>query len=135
MKNGRCYYHGGATPTGDDWHKRQWPNGTAKDAIHRMNQKLVKIEKARRERALRVKAMTTQQRARHDKWHKEHPSGSAKKRRADRSQRERDLEARKLLAKADQRPRQISSEEQRIADKIAELERRKLEIERGTISD
>lgn len=135
MKNGRCYYHGGATPKGDGWHRPTWPNGKAPDAVHRADQKTYKMEREQRKRALRVKNMTAQERAKHDKWHKEHPPGSAKKRRADRAQRERDLEARKLLAKTDQRPRQMSPEEKRFADEIAELERRKRQLERGSVFD
>src|SRR5690606_20299243 len=84
MKNGRCYYHGGATPKGDGWHKPKWPKGTAPDAIHRMNQKLVTLERARKKRARLIERMTKDERAAYDKWLLEHPAGSAAQRTAGR---------------------------------------------------
>ena len=98
MKNGRCYWHGGATPSGDGWHKPVWPHADAPDAVERLNRKLRDLERRQRKRAARLARMTPEERARHEKWHRDHPTGSRAEREAAKAGRRQNDAARACLA-------------------------------------
>ena len=83
---GRCRLHGGATPTGKDWHRVQLTN--AGKSVGRMDRKLKDIERRRARQAARVAAMTPEERAKHDNWHATHKPGGEDVRRAARQARE-----------------------------------------------
>lgn len=60
----RCRYHGGATPKGNEWHRRQWPTkGTSES---RLKVKLKSLELRDREAEARRAEMTPEQREAHE---------------------------------------------------------------------
>lgn len=61
----RCHFHGGATPKGRDWHRRQYPGPMA--APSRLNKKLLTLEVRDRKAALRRSNMTPEEREKHEK--------------------------------------------------------------------
>ena len=99
MANGRCYYHGGRTPKGKDWHRRQWPDKTAPDAIAKMENKLQMQERAWKARQKRLAKMTPEEQAAHSKWHKERPLGTPEHRERKRLERKQNAEARARFAR------------------------------------
>ena len=98
MANGRCYQHGGKTPSGADWHKTQWPDKGSPNAIAKANRKLDKNARTARTKARRLAAMSPPERAAYDKWAKTHKTGTAAARAAGKRQAEQNAEARALLA-------------------------------------
>ena len=98
MRNGRCRLHGGATPKGDQWHKPQLPKPDAPNVVKRLRRKLWTLEKRARERRARREAMTPEQRAAHDEWHRTHQAGPQGARRTHTAVTNQDREARALLA-------------------------------------
>ena len=98
MANGRCAYHGGRTPRGDDWHKPKWPNGDAPDFEKKLARKLQDRQRAEKQRQKRVAAMTPEDRERYEQWHQTHRSGSAAERARLRQERKRNAETRKRVA-------------------------------------
>lgn len=64
---GRCRLHGGATPTGKDWHKVQLSNPG--NSPKKLDRKLKDVARRRAKQAARVAAMTPEERARYDAWH------------------------------------------------------------------
>lgn len=98
LANGRCRWHGGATPKGDKWHRAQWPADRRK--LHRKLGDRAKAESKRRER---VGAMSKAERAAHADWQRTHRPGSARERATDRERRRRDREA-ALFRELENRP-------------------------------
>lgn len=92
MANGRCDWHGGKTPRGDQWHKPQFSAVTGK-----MYRKLDDLDRRAAKRAARVAAMTPEERERYEAWHRARRPGPAKARAAAREQRRQAAEARKIL--------------------------------------
>ncbi|MFC6746442.1 HGGxSTG domain-containing protein [Methylobacterium persicinum] len=85
----RCRLHGGATPKGDGplgWHTRAVPTDKLRSAK-------MKAAKRRKQQA-RVEAMTPEERARHDEWHRTHKPGS----KSARAQGRQNRDARRWLA-------------------------------------
>lgn len=122
MENGRCRLHGGATPKGENWHRKQWPADEAK-----LGRKLRDAERQARIRAKRIAAMTPEERHRYDAWLRAHQPGRSGTRALDRAWREGDAYLRQLVAAAD--PPRVSPEAaalQRLIDakkdEIARLE-------------
>ena len=71
MANGRCAYHGGKVPRGDQWHRVQWSDDQTKFA-----KKLARQEKRARQKAESDSArMTAGERAEHDNWQRTHRPG------------------------------------------------------------
>ena len=128
MKNGRCVYHGGATPRGDAWHKIQPPK-PGPTHVRKLRRKLTDIERNAKKRARRLAAMTSEEQAAHRAWQKTHAPGSKKKRAAERARRKADVEARKMLARADE-PQPESPELIAIQREIERLQREIEEAER-----
>lgn len=133
MENGRCYYHGGRTPKGKDWHKPRWPKNTAPDAEQKMEARLRNLAKQEKRRQKRLAKMTAEERAAYDKWKREHPTGTPQHREAKRIARKQNAEAKAQLSQpAVERP--LSPESAAIARRIAEL-RAQLAAMRDSASD
>lgn len=99
MANGRCYYHGGRTGSGKDWHKTKWPKGTAPDVEEKLARKLRNQAHAANARKKRLAAMNEEQRARYDQWQRTHQPGSPASRAAKRAERKQASWLRERLAK------------------------------------
>lgn len=74
----RCRYHGGATPKGDQWHRRQAPKRGA--AISRLENKMKAWEVRDRQAEERRAEMTPEERAAHEERRKPKRPGSAAER-------------------------------------------------------
>jgi hypothetical protein len=97
IKNGRCAQHGGKTPSGDQWHVVQYGDCSTPHGAAKFNRKLRDRERHARERAARLAAMTSEQRAKHNAWHRSHAPGSEARRKAKRVRTAQNREARRLL--------------------------------------
>ena len=115
MANGRYYVHGGRTPKGKDWHRRQ----PGADAV-KTQRKLKDIERAAKKRAKRLAAMTPEERKRHEEWQKAHRPGPAGPRAAERARRARSKAAREQFARMVE-PSAPSAEAQALAEAIEGL--------------
>ncbi|MDR6870116.1 hypothetical protein J2Y55_001116 [Bosea sp. BE125] len=82
MANGRCVYHGGSTPSGDNWHKPRWPKANAPGADAKLGGKLRDLDLTARKRERRLAAMTPEQREQYRRWQAAHKPGPAAKRRS-----------------------------------------------------
>ena len=115
MANGRYYVHGGRTPKGKDWHRRQ----PGADAV-KTQRKLKDIERAAKKRAKRLAAMTPEERKRHEEWQKAHRPGPAGPRAAERARRAQNKAAREQFARMVE-PSAPSAEAQALAEAIEGL--------------
>lgn len=106
MANGRCYYHGGRTPKGKDWHRTRWPKKSAPDAIEKMEAKLLRIDRARKARKKRLATMTSDERAAYDKWQSTHAVGTPASRERKRNERKQNaaFRARHGITLPDRKP-------------------------------
>ncbi|MFN4205901.1 MAG: HGGxSTG domain-containing protein [Agrobacterium albertimagni] len=118
----RCRIHGGATPKADQWGLVQWPNGKAADAEAKLQAKLKRIERTRKEKAKRLAAMSPEERQRFEARAKTHAPGPAAERARRRDDRKRAAEIRASLEKPDYRP--VSAE-------LAELQRQAAALEKA----
>lgn len=98
MANGKCYYHGGKTPKGKDWHRISKPKNPSK-----ATDKLDAIERRNKARARRLARMTPEERAAHKKWHQSHAPGPPEPREARRQLRKQNADMRARAA-ADRAP-------------------------------
>lgn len=98
MKNGRCGIHGGKTPSGRQWHVVQYPDCSTPAGEAKFNQKLRDRERIARKRAVRLAAMTPEQRAKYDAWREAHKPGPKGHRSAKREERRQTAETRLRLA-------------------------------------
>lgn len=94
--NGRCRYHGGLTPKGDKWGKRQFNS----DDPVKIDRKLATLERREKKRLARVAAMSPEKRKQYDRWRRTHKPGPKSARAADRERRRQDREARSFIEKA-----------------------------------
>lgn len=122
----RCRYHGGATPKGKEWHRRQWPKKGA--APSRLKVKRVALEIRDNEADARRAAMTETERAEHEARRRQKAPGSP----AERSARKKNLEAGKLIAAALERPKPLTAEQAELAARVDALESRAAELGRET---
>jgi hypothetical protein len=97
MKNGRCGLHGGKTPRGRQWHVVQLPDCSTPAGEAKFNRKLRDQKRYAVKRAARLAAMTPDQRAKHDAWHRTHRPGAGAARNAERERVRQNAEARALL--------------------------------------
>lgn len=86
LGNGRCRFHGGRTPSAERWHRTQWPDGGSANVEQKLARKLANVDRAAKQRAARLAAMTPDERAAHDAWHRARKPGAP----AERAQRRRD---------------------------------------------
>ena len=63
LANGRCRYHGGRTPSGDQWHKITFTRRKGVKAPARADAKLKRRDRERRERQAKIAAMSAEERA------------------------------------------------------------------------
>lgn len=131
LANGRCRLHGGASPKGRRWHMPRWPDAAAPDATEKAERKIRDREKASRKRAARLAAMTPEERAAHEAWHRTHKPGDPGQRAAERERRRQGREARALL-EGGREPKPVSAERAAVAAEIAELKRRLAEVQAPT---
>jgi len=118
--NGKCRVHGGATPRGKNWHKRQWPSGSAPNAEKKLRSKLKLIDRERRQLEKRLAKMSPDERRRYDEWQRDHKPGPPGPRAQRRADRKNAAEIRKGL-ECDE-PRPISPELAALQEKAAALE-------------
>ena len=121
MENGRCRVHGGLTPKGDLWHVPRWPSRDSRRPEKKLVAKLETLKRRQAARDARLAAMTPDQRAAYDLWHRRHRVGSAAARRAQCDELRQNAEFAARLADLDQ-PRPLSAEAQALADLSAWLE-------------
>ena len=125
-ENGRCYLHGKRTPKGSDWHVRQPPVGKGKNAVRKMEAKILRDQKAAAARRLRLKRATAEEKANYERWLWTHPPGSAKRRAARRLD-QRIAAQERILSESSLR---VPDEEtQALIDRIAELRARRALLE------
>lgn len=98
----RCRIHGGATPKADQWGLVQWPNGKAPDAEAKLQAKLKRIERTRKEKAKRLAAMSPEERQRYEERAKTHSPGPAAARARKRQDRQYAREIQSRLATLDE---------------------------------
>jgi hypothetical protein len=98
MQNWRCYWHGGRTGRGEFWHTVQHTDCSTPAGEAKFNRKLRDQKKYAAKRAARLAAMTPEQRAAHDAWHRAHAPGAAAARSADRARTRQNAETRLMLA-------------------------------------
>lgn len=93
MANGRCYWHGGATPRENGFHRMSMPA-----TVEKLDAKLHRSERKNKRRLAWLASMTPERRAKYDAWVKTHQPGAAAPRAAERERRRQNAEARALLA-------------------------------------
>ena len=98
MKNGKCRFHGGRTPSGDDWHRPRWPKRDAPNAAEKLAKKLGDLRRRAREREKRLARRSPEGLAAYRAWQRSHQPGSATRRASDRERRKRDREAAEMIA-------------------------------------
>ena len=67
MANGRCHWHGGATPRGDGFHRMSVPA-----TVEKLDAKLHTSERKNKRRLAWLASMTPERRAKYDAWVKTH---------------------------------------------------------------
>jgi hypothetical protein len=97
MKNGRCNIHGGKTPSGPQWHVVQLPDCSTPAGAAKFNRKLRQQQRCAAKRAERLAAMTPDQRAKHDAWHRSHRPGAGAARSTERARVGQNAHARLLV--------------------------------------
>ncbi len=88
----RCRYHGGATPKGKDWHRRQWPKKGASPS--RLKVKMVSLSIRDRKLAERLSKMTPEELEQYEARRKSNRPGTT----AERQSARYDRKAKKLIA-------------------------------------
>lgn len=119
-ENGRCYFHGGRTPKGNNWHKTRWPDPGAPDAELKLQRKLKQQERAARQKEARLAAMSPEERERHEIWQRQRPPGSAASRMRKARERSQAAEARQLLEQASVGPQ--DPQHDLLSEQIRQLE-------------
>ncbi|MEC7763735.1 MAG: HGGxSTG domain-containing protein [Pseudomonadota bacterium] len=132
LGNGRCRLHGGKTPSGDNWHRPQWPDGSSPEASRKLNAKLERLQKEARERAFRLSEMSDEERERHEQWHRARPLGTAAQRAAKRLDRERASEVENALLEKPSTSLADDPEYQSLVGEIADLKRLLARLETNT---
>jgi hypothetical protein len=104
MTNGRCSLYGGKTPSGRQWHVVQLPDCSTPHGEAKFNRKLRDQKRYAAKRAERLAAMTPDERAKHEAWHRaRRPGLSGAARSAERDRARQNADARLFLS---QEPRQ-----------------------------
>jgi hypothetical protein len=93
LANGRCRFHGGATPAGRAWHRVQYPDPILEP--EKYAKKVREIERRRQQRRERVARMKPEERAKYEARSKAAQPGTI----AERENRRRSREAAGLLAR------------------------------------
>lgn len=99
MANGKCRFHGGATPRGEKFHVTSWPSAKGPDGGEaKLRAKLRYVRREQKRREARLAAMTPAERERYDQWHKARQPGPAEPRAEKRRQRAMAKEIRQAAA-------------------------------------
>lgn len=77
MENGRCRFHGGRTPKGDQWHVTTWPDPKSTEATQKLNRKLHDLKRIAKRREARMRALTPDERGAYAAWLRDHTPGPA----------------------------------------------------------
>ena len=105
MQNSRCYWHGGRTGQGDTWHTVRHSDFSTPAGEAKFNRKLRDRKRYAEKRAARLAAMTPDERAKHDAWHRSHRPGAGAARSTQRARADQDAQARLLITlEPSQRP-------------------------------
>jgi hypothetical protein len=75
LANGRCRFHGGRTPSGDQWHKVRWPDRKHARAEHHYAQKLKRLARVLAEKERRLAQMSQADRDAYSLWQATHRAG------------------------------------------------------------
>lgn len=131
MANGRCYFHGGVTPRGKDWHKVRWPADPEK-----FNRKLRDRERIETRRKQRVAAMTEKERVIYERRRSACRPGTPAQRQARRKRREQAKDAARIIlqprqARVDQVQEALSAEIEALKAKAARLKQNRSEMTEG----
>lgn len=130
MANGRCYFHGGVTPRGKDWHKVCWPTDPEK-----FNRKLKDRERIEARRKQRVAAMSEEERAIYERRRSACRPGTPAQRAARRAQRKQATEAARILqprkASVDQAQAALTEEIEALKAKAARLKQSRSQMTEG----
>ncbi|SES44295.1 HGGxSTG domain-containing protein [Rhizobium sp. NFR03] len=119
MTNGKCRFHGGATPRGDKFHVTSLPSAKGPDGGEKKLQaKLRQVRRDQKRREARLAAMTPAERERHDAWHKARQPGPA----APRAEKRRQRAMAKEIRQAAALPEVFSPEAAELQRKIDRLE-------------
>jgi len=97
MQNGRCHWHGGRTGQGDLWHVPRYAGFSTAAGEAKFNRKLRSQKRYAEKRAARLAAMTPDERAKYDAWHRSHRPGAAAARSTRRARASEDAQARLLI--------------------------------------
>lgn len=104
LANGRCRLHGGATPSGKDWHVPRYPESDTTARAAKSDRKAADVAKRARKLAKRLAAMTPEERAHYDEWKRTHKPGTPAARSAARRMAAHNKATRELLARPDAPP-------------------------------
>ncbi|MBY5831909.1 hypothetical protein HFN47_22540 [Rhizobium leguminosarum] len=75
MANGKCWCHGGRTPSGDDWHRPIWPSD-GPGGERKLNRKLAAIQRNAKRRERKLAKATAEEQQKYEDWQKTHQPGS-----------------------------------------------------------
>lgn len=114
----RCELHGGKTPRGKEWHRKQRPDGSRKSDEWRAMNKLRTAEIRRKELIARLAAMTEEEREAYDRYSRAARPGTL----AEREDRNRARQLKKEWANGLNEQRPMSPEARAIQDEIDRLE-------------
>jgi hypothetical protein len=116
---GRCRLHGGATPSGDNWHRPVFPKHPG-----RFRNKIESLRLREEKRLARVAKMTPEEREQYERRRVSLRPGSKAARAADREKRRQNKEARALLS----RPKlEVLSPEAAALEQLIDSAKRQLE--------
>lgn len=113
----RCELHGGKTPRGKEWHRKQRPDGSRKSDEWRAMNKLKTMEIRRKELIARLAAMTEEEREIYEKYSRAARPGSP----AEREDRKSARQLKKEWANIFDEQRPMSPETRVIQDEIDRL--------------
>lgn len=113
----RCELHGGKTPRGKEWHRKQRPDGSRKSDEWRVMNKLRTAEIRRKELIARLAAMNEEERETYDRYSRAARPGTP----AERADRQRNRKLKKEWENVFDEQRPMSPEARVIQDEIDRL--------------
>jgi hypothetical protein len=119
----RCRYHGGATPKGKEWHRKQWPQKGA--APSRLKTKMVSLSIREKEAKLKREAMSPNARKLHEARRKAMQPGTPAERQGGRD----DREAQKLLEDLQNDEKPLSGGQKALFAQIRQLEEKAMALQ------
>ncbi len=125
MGNGRCYFHGGATPKGDGrWHRPIWPKMDTPEGIARFYKKGAELTDRNKKREREAKQRSPTQVAAYERWRATHAPTTAAHRAALREARRQAAQAIDVLKASSASPARsvdASAREAEIIDLRAQI--------------